>query len=193
MNSGRGSIRRKPSIYAAVTRSDHLLDYTIQITSNHKRFPKHLRYQLSDKLVTLASKVSAKLRSAAQLRPNTLKATKKIGKYLDKAMDKLSEYESLFILAKRYCNPGNVTYWSSVYSGLQSSILEWITYNNACARKIRYKESKNETQSERSGDSSTRTIDAYMTIESQLSRLEFLEYTGFHADNPKLSIQEIYG
>ena len=84
MNSGRGSIRRKPSIYAAVTRSDHLLDYNIQITSDHKRFPKHLRYQLSDKLVTIASKVSAKLRSAAQLRPNTLKATKKIGKYLDK-------------------------------------------------------------------------------------------------------------
>lgn len=142
MNSGRGSIRRKPSIYAAVTRSDHLLDYTIQITSNHKRFPKHLRYQLSDKLVTIASKVSAKLRSAAQLRPNALKATKKIWKYLDKAMDKLSEYESLFILAKRYCNPGNVTYWSSIYSDLQSSILEWITCNNTCARKIRYKDPK---------------------------------------------------
>lgn len=48
--------QRKPAKTVAIALVDNLLDYTIKITSNTKRFPKSMRYTITDRLINMAIK-----------------------------------------------------------------------------------------------------------------------------------------
>lgn len=184
MPSGRIPTRRTPSIYVAVTQADHLLDYTIQITANHKRFPKHLRYQLSDKLVYIACDIAADLRVGAQLQPNNLKAIKRIQKKLEDAIDNMAKYESLMVLASKWCDPGNIEYWDYIFSTLQSSILKWLADIHRRRRNLMPKNSESDAVIYRKIDTG---------VAHNNSKMHKLIYTGFDSNSAKDSCYKLYG
>ena len=78
--------QRKPAKTVAIALADNLLDYTIKITSNTKRFPKSMRYTITDRLINMAIKACGDLRVASKIRKRNKKNYKRVIKCLDKAL-----------------------------------------------------------------------------------------------------------
>ena len=182
MSSRNSYEKRAPSLYVSVTQSDHLLDYTIQITANHKRFPKHLRYQLSDKLVYIACEISADLRMAIQIQPNSLQSAERIVTMLEDALRNMSRYESLMILSSKWCKPGNIEYWDMIYASLQNSILNWLSVIHKRRRKLKKKESNLEENKDI----------VYKPMLTNVKSFEKLIPSGFDKNDPKASCFAAY-
>ena len=148
MGNTRASNRRTPSPKAAVTRLDNLLHYTIDITNNHKRFPKSVRYTITDRLINELLEANGHARVAARNEPYNKVSYKAFKKNLQKAIDHLTKFESLMIIANSYCRPANMGYWAMLEEEAYKGLTEWMSYENKrnYNRKARKKRSKSKPE-----------------------------------------------
>ena len=167
MGNTRAANRRTPSIKAAVTRLDNLMNYTIRITNNHNRFPKSVRYTITDRLINKLLSANGNARAASRIEVYNKITFKRFRHYLQRAIDDLAEFESLMILANTYCDPSNFDYWAILESEAYKGLTEWMSYeikrNNERKRKKR-----SQKQEEK--------------------KSYYLEYKNFNPDNPKESL-----
>lgn len=193
MATGREKIRRKPSIYSAVTYADQLMDYTIRITANHNNFPKHYRYTLTDRLVFAVGNVAANLRLAAQIRPNNAKSLKLIRKKLTKANSHLALYESLMVTATHWGRPKNLTYWVRIFALVQTSILSWLSAVAHKERKMvsNKKKRKKLKQIEREVQKQLSIENCVCRVNPNDGFITMAPYTGSF-DNPEELCRTIY-
>ena len=124
MGNTRAANRRTPSPKAAVTRLDNLLHYTIDITNNHKRFPKSVRYTITDQLINELLEANGHARVAARNEPYNKVSYKAFKKNLQKAIDHLTKFESLMIIANMMSyNRGSVIGYQSSATTAWSTVL----------------------------------------------------------------------
>ena len=120
--------QRKPAKTVAIALVDNLLDYTIKITSNTKRFPKSMRYTITDRLINMAIKAGGDLRVASKIRKRNKKNYKRVIKCLDKALRHLTQFEALMNQAHRFCDPGNFEHWADVLTKTYDAVTTWYSY-----------------------------------------------------------------
>lgn len=143
MGATRGSVgKRKPSYLQAVTQMDILVDYTIQITSNHTRFPKTVRYTITDRLINLSLAALGHVRIAAKTRIHDEKSYKRARKHLQRALDSLVKYEGLMVIANKHCKPSNFDYWAATEETVYNSITAWISMINRQHKSVKAKRKK---------------------------------------------------
>lgn len=117
--------QRVPARTVAVTLIDNLLSYTIKITSNTKRFPKSMRYTITDRLINECVKASGHIRATAKIKIRDKKHYKDVLKGIDKCFDHLARFEGLMVQCKRFCEPGNFEYWSDLLTKCHDELVKW--------------------------------------------------------------------
>lgn len=127
--------QRKPAKTVAIALVDNLLDYTIKITSNTKRFPKSMRYTVTDRLLNEAIGASGELRVASKIRKRNKKNYKRVMKCLDRALRHLTRFEALMNQAHRFCEPGNFEHWADVLTKTYDAVTTWYSYEVRAAKE----------------------------------------------------------
>lgn len=127
--------QRTPAKTVAVTLIDSLVDYTIKISSNSRRFPKAMRYTVTDRLIKEGLKASGYARSASKVKRRDKDTYKSVIKQLRKCMDHLTRFESLMVQTKRFCDPKNFEFWSESFVKAYDAITAWHAYEQKAWRE----------------------------------------------------------
>lgn len=117
------------------SKSKDLITYTLRITNNTNRFPKKIRFTITNRLQDKSLGVYKNLIIANEIKPEDSADFKERKRYQLKALAKCKLV--LFLIEDSFCNgrieEGSCAHWSGIVAELQDRIKVWME-----ADKIRY-------------------------------------------------------